>query len=127
VRTPSRHGGCCDRSADLAAVGLTATVEGQTLRLARLAEQTGCHGVVASPRDAAPLRADLGPDMLIVTPGVTVDTDQTTPARTEHARPAHAVSAVRNGATHVIIGRPVTQAPDPAATLARLHNQLANR
>lgn len=112
--------------ADLAAVGLTATVAEQTSRLARLAERAGCHGVVASPRDAAPLRADLGRDMLIVTPGVGVDAGRTAPG-TEHARPAHAAAAIRDGATHVIVGRAVTRAPDPAAVLARLHDQLAGR
>jgi orotidine-5'-phosphate decarboxylase len=111
--------------ADLAAVGLTATVEEQTVRLARLAEQTGCHGVVASPRDAAPLRADLSPDTLIITPGVSVDTGPTTAAARGHARPADAVAAVRDGATHVIVGRAVTRAPDPAAVLAHLHHRIA--
>jgi orotidine-5'-phosphate decarboxylase len=112
--------------ADLVAVGLTATVEEQTARLARLAEQAGCHGVVASPRDAAPLRADLRPDMLIVTPGVSVDTDQRTSGM-GHARAAHAAAAVRDGATHIIVGRAVTRAPDPTAVLAHLHDQLAHR
>ena len=112
--------------ADLAAIGLSATVEEQTSRLARLAEQTGCHGVVASPRDAAALRAALGPNMLIVTPGVTVQAESAIAARTGHARSAHAAAAVGDGATHIIVGRPVTRAPDPAAVLAHLHHELAN-
>ncbi|WP_025616885.1 orotidine-5'-phosphate decarboxylase [Salinispora cortesiana] len=99
---------------DLAAVGLNTTVDEQVVRLARLARHAGCHGVVASPREAAALRAALGPDMLIVTPGVRLPADLTTGVTTEHARPAHPVAAVRAGATHVIIGRSLTRAADPA-------------
>jgi orotidine-5'-phosphate decarboxylase len=102
--------------ADLAAVGLTATVEEQVTRLARLARRAGCHGVVASPQDAASLRTELGPDLLIVTPAET---------NTEHARPANASAAIRAGATHIVIGRSLTRAPDPAAVLARLRDELA--
>jgi orotidine-5'-phosphate decarboxylase len=68
--------------ADLIRVGLTSTVAEQTRRLARLAEQIGCHGVVASPTDATSLRADLRPDILIITPGVTVRAGPATGART---------------------------------------------
>jgi orotidine-5'-phosphate decarboxylase len=107
--------------ADLAAVGLTDTVEEQVTRLARLARRAGCHGVVASPQDAASLRTELGPDLLIVTPGVTLRAE----TNTEHARPAHASAAIHAGATHVVIGRSLTRAPDPAAVLARLHDELA--
>ncbi|GIF51363.1 orotidine-5'-phosphate decarboxylase [Asanoa ferruginea] len=106
--------------ADLAAVGVTATVEEQVTRLARLAQRAGCHGVVASPQDAAALRAELGPDPLIVTPGVTLAGETTT----EHARPAHPSAAIRAGATHVVIGRSLTRAPDPAAVLAQLQHEL---
>jgi orotidine-5'-phosphate decarboxylase len=107
--------------ADLAAVGLTATVEEQVTRLARLARRAGCHGVVASPQDAASLRTELGPDLLIVTPGVTLRAE----TNTEHARPANASAAIRAGATHIVIGRSLTRAPDPAAVLARLRDELA--
>lgn len=109
---------------DLAAVGLTATVDEQVVRLAQLA---GCHGVVAAPREAAALRAALGPDMLIVTPGVRLPADLTAGATTEHARPAHPVAAVRAGATHVVIGRSLTRAADPAAVLAHLADELGGQ
>lgn len=110
--------------ADLAAVGLTATIEEQVSRLARLAQRAGCHGVVASPQDAALLRADLGADMLIVTPGVTLRPEPNIGTAGEHARPAHAAAAIRAGATHIVIGRSVTRAPDPAAVLTRLEDDL---
>jgi orotidine-5'-phosphate decarboxylase len=109
---------------DLAAIGLIATVEEQVTRLARLAQGAGCDGVVASPQDAALLRAELGPDMLIVTPGVVLHAEPSTRTTTEHARPASPASAIRTGATHIVIGRSLTRAPDPAAVLAQLEDEL---
>ncbi|MFJ6757566.1 orotidine-5'-phosphate decarboxylase [Streptomyces sp. NPDC091273] len=60
---------------DLADIGIGADTEEQVLRLARLAVGAGCDGVIASPREAGPLRRLLGPDRLIVTPGVTLGPD----------------------------------------------------
>ncbi|MFD9333554.1 hypothetical protein ACFWBF_03945 [Streptomyces sp. NPDC060028] len=54
---------------DLADVGIGATPDEQVLRLARLAVGAGCAGVIASPREAGSLRAELGPRPLIVSPG----------------------------------------------------------
>jgi orotidine-5'-phosphate decarboxylase len=109
---------------DLSTIGLSSTIEEQVTRLARLAQHAGCHGVVASPQDAALLRAELGPDMLIVTPGVTLQTEMNIGATTEHARPAHPEAAIRAGATHIVIGRSLTRAPDPAAVLTHLEDEL---
>jgi orotidine-5'-phosphate decarboxylase len=109
---------------DLAAIGLSATIEEQVTRLARLAQRAGCHGVVASPQDAALLRAELGPEILIVTPGVMLQAEMNTGTTTEHARPAHPAAAIRAGATHIVVGRSLTRAPDPAAVLAHLEDEL---
>jgi orotidine-5'-phosphate decarboxylase len=104
--------------ADLAEVGVTATTGEQVARLARLARQAGCHGVVAAPHDAAALRRLLGPEPLIVTPGVTLPVQPD--AATDHARPAHPADAFRAGASHVVIGRALTRAVDPAAVLTAI-------
>jgi orotidine-5'-phosphate decarboxylase len=109
---------------DLADIGLSATLEEQVIRLARLAQRAGCHGVVAAPQDAALLRAELGPDMLIVTPGVMLQAELASGTTTEHARPAHPAAAIRAGATHIVVGRSLTRASDPAAVLAHLHGEL---
>jgi orotidine-5'-phosphate decarboxylase len=109
---------------DLAEIGVPATAEEQVLRLARLAERAGCHGVVASPQDASLLRTELGPGMLIVTPGVQLRAELAGRAATEHARPAHPAAAVRAGATHVVVGRSLTRAADPATVLAHLRDEL---
>ena len=94
----------------LAATGVTRSVEEQVEALAAQAMDAGLSGVVASPREAAQLRALLGPDAFIVTPGVR-------PAGAEmgdQSRVATPKQAFENGASHLVIGRPITQAEDPA-------------
>ena len=109
------------RDADLREVGIDCGIEAQTLRLARLAEAAGCHGVVASPHEVGLLRGVLGPQMLRVTPGIHADSFSSRPETTgrpeaveglRHALPA---DAFRAGATHIVIGRSITQADDPRA------------
>lgn len=106
--------------ADLADIGVTAPADEQVLRLARLAQHAGCHGVIASPREAAPLRAALGPGALIVTPGVSLS--DASPG--EHARHGTPRAAVADGASHVVVGRGVTRAADPVAALRRVRADL---
>ncbi|THA85523.1 orotidine-5'-phosphate decarboxylase [Streptomyces sp. A0592] len=106
---------------DLADIGVGAGPEEQVVRLARLAVGAGCDGVVASPQEAGPLRALLGPEPLIVTPGVT-------PGPLEgglggvggHARPGTAAAAFAAGASHVVVGRSVARAADPVAALRQV-------
>ena len=98
---------------------------GAIKRLATLAWDAGCHGVVGSPQDAAMLRAELGPDPLIVTPGVQLRAELAGGTATEHARPADPAAAISAGATHVVIGRSLTRAADPAAVLAHIRDELA--
>ncbi|MFC3382712.1 orotidine-5'-phosphate decarboxylase [Couchioplanes azureus] len=112
--------------ADLADVGVRATTAEQVPRLARLTRHAGCHGVVASAQDAATLREHLHPGMLIVTPGVRLRAELAGQAATEHARPADPVAAIRAGASHIVIGRSLTRAPDPATVLADLTDELGN-
>ncbi|WP_137128493.1 orotidine-5'-phosphate decarboxylase [Roseomonas sp. HF4] len=103
-------------AATLAATGVAALPSDQVLRLARLAVAAGADGLVCSPQEVALLRAALGPAVALVVPGVrpagSVSDDQ---ART--ATPAEAVAA---GADWIVLGRPITAAPDPAATAAAI-------
>ncbi|MFE7894754.1 orotidine-5'-phosphate decarboxylase [Streptomyces sp. NPDC057412] len=108
---------------DLADIGVSGSAEGQVLRLARLAGEAGCHGVIASPREVAPLRALLGADALIVTPGVTMPGE----SAAEHARPATPRAAITDGASHVVVGRSVTRARDPLSALRRVHADMSLR
>jgi orotidine-5'-phosphate decarboxylase len=100
--------------ADLAEVGVSAPVEQQVLRLAALADRAGCHGVIASPQEVAALRELMGPEALIVTPGVALPGT----SAGEHARAAAPGAAIAAGASHVVVGRGVSRAADPAAALA---------
>ncbi|MFG2993438.1 orotidine-5'-phosphate decarboxylase [Streptomyces sp. NPDC048257] len=102
---------------DLADIGVDADTEQQVLRLGRLAVGAGCDGVIASPREAGVLRELLGPDRLIVTPGVTLGPDD--PAG-GHARPGTPRAAFAAGASHVVVGRSVARATDPVAALRRV-------
>lgn len=96
---------------DLERVGIRGRVQDQVIRLAALALADGCHGVVASAREAGQLRSELGPDFAIVTPGVR-------PAGAEHDDQARVVTpaeAIAAGATYIVVGRPITAAADPAS------------
>lgn len=107
--------------ADLADIGVAYPAGEQVVRLARLARKAGCHGVIASPQDVAALRGALGSEALIVTPGVTLPGDS--PA--EHARPGTPRAAIAAGASHVIVGRTVTRATDPAAAFRHVRTSIA--
>jgi orotidine-5'-phosphate decarboxylase len=89
-------------------VDISSEVERQAL----VAAEAGLQGVVCSPQEVSLLRRRLGPDLAIVVPGIRRRTD---PA-TDQARVATAKDAVTNGATHLVVGRPVLQAAAPAQT-----------
>lgn len=82
--------------------------------LARSAMRSGLAGVVCSPLEVARVRAALGPNALIVVPGIRRPGD----AAGDQQRTASPAEAVRAGATHLVVGRPITGSPDPASALA---------
>jgi orotidine-5'-phosphate decarboxylase len=105
---------------DLENAGVRGTVVDQVSRLAAMAISNGCHGVVASAQEAATLRAELGDDFLIVTPGVR-------PAGRDHGDQARVVTpaeAIAAGASHIVVGRPITEALDPAAEAREILAQI---
>lgn len=98
---------------ELAKVGVTRPIPEQAAALAKLAVDNGLDGIVCSPKEAAEMRALLGPDALIVTPGVR-------PAGADlgdQSRVATPAAAIAAGASHIVVGRPITQAADPVAAL----------
>lgn len=104
----------------LRSVGVTDTPADQAAGLAALAKTAGVAGVVCSPQEAGDLRALLGPTALVVTPGVR-------PAGSEagdQSRIATPASAFAAGASHIVIGRPVTDAPDPVAAFEAIAADL---
>jgi orotidine-5'-phosphate decarboxylase len=88
----------------------------EVVRLARLAVQAGLQGVVCSALEAGAVRRAIGPDRWIVVPGIRRPGDPVGD-QVRTATPAEAVTA---GATHLVVGRPILQAPDPGAALAAL-------
>jgi len=106
---------------DLPGIGVRGTVVDQTLRLATLAIGNGCDGIVTSAQEVRELRSELGDDFAIVTPGVRpAGSDKGDQARV--VTPAEAIAA---GATHIVIGRPITAAPDPAAAAREIIQQIS--
>lgn len=83
----------------------------EATRLARLAKTAGLRGVVASGRELAVLRESLGPAPWIVVPGIRAPSE---PAA-DQVRTVTPAEAVRGGATHLVVGRPITRAADPRA------------
>jgi len=106
--------------ADLAGIGLDVTPLVQVERLAALAQQSGMHGVVCSARETPSLKALCGPEFLKVTPGIRPSFAQAGDQR-RTMTPGEAMAA---GSTHLVIGRPVTQAEDPLAALALIEQEL---
>ena len=95
--------------ADLDAMGVSREVEQQVISLAEMAQDAGLSGVVASPKEAKMLREKLGEDALIVTPGVRPQGADVG----DQSRVATPKEAFDAGASHIVVGRPITAAPDP--------------
>lgn len=85
----------------------------EAARLARSAISAGLAGVVCSPLEIDRIRSGLGPDPLIIVPGIRRPGDEAG----DQVRTATPAEAVRHGATHLVVGRPIILAPDPRAAL----------
>lgn len=106
--------------ADLRAVGLADDAGGGVARLARLAADAGLDGVVCSGHEAAALRRTHGTSFKLVTPGI-----RATPvAGDDQARTLTAAEAIAAGADYLVIGRPITRAADPVATLQQIAREI---
>jgi orotidine-5'-phosphate decarboxylase len=106
--------------ADLAELSVAVDVKTQVLRLAKLAVKAGCGGVVASAQEARQLRDELGTGFAIVTPGVR----PTGASVGDQARVVTPAEAIRAGATHIVVGRPITEASDPRKAAREIVEQL---
>ena len=107
-------------SAQLQAVGIDASPADQVLRLAKLARASGIDGMVCSAEEVSLLRAELGPDVLLVTPGIR-SAGAATGDQKRISTPALAVS---RGASMLVVGRPITQSPDPAAAAQSILEEI---
>jgi orotidine-5'-phosphate decarboxylase len=102
--------------ADLSQIGLAGPVSEAARRLAVLAVESGARGLVCSPQEVAAIRADVGDDVLLITPGVR----PAGAAVNDQARVATPEEALRSGADLLVIGRPITGAADPGAAAATI-------
>ena len=107
--------------AALAEVGVARPVLEQVVHLARLAKQSGLDGVVASPQETAAIRAACGPDFQIVTPGIRPADQQ---GKDDQARTLTPAEAMKVGSTYLVIGRPITGAPDPREAAKQIFASL---
>jgi orotidine-5'-phosphate decarboxylase len=108
-------------AAQLSAIGIRAAPAEQVDRLARIALAAGFRGFVASPQETAQLRALAGPEAILVVPGIR-------PAGADSGdqkRIATPAQALRQGAGYLVVGRPITQAPDPARAAEAILNEMA--
>ena len=104
--------------------GITGITRDQVLRLAALAHEAGLAGVVASPHEIAALRTEHGPDFAIVVPGIRPASGAGS-GRGDQARVAAPADAARAGATALVVGRPITRAPDPLAAAHAIADEIA--
>ena len=103
-------------------VGVERPLLDHVLTLARLAQDAGLHGVVASPQETAAIREACGPDFAIVTPGIRgASAGQ---EKNDQARTMGPAEAVKAGATYIVVGRPIIAAPNPKAAAQAIVTEL---
>jgi orotidine-5'-phosphate decarboxylase len=107
------------------AVGLADAPALQVELLARLGLAAGIRGFVCSPQEVAALRALTGPDATLVVPGIRSAGAQSHNSAADQKRIATPADALRNGASFLVVGRPITQAPDPAAAAEAILEEMA--
>ena len=107
---------------DIGSIGMQGTAEDSVVRLATIALASGCQGVVASAREASALRSKLGDAFAIVTPGVRA-LGGNVGDQVRVVTPAEAIAA---GASHLVVGRPITEAADPAAEANAILKQISS-
>lgn len=106
---------------DLLQIGLGGSAIDNAVRLARLAQNSGLRGVVASPLEIAPIREACGKDFVILTPGIRPKGAEAG----DQQRVMTPGDAVRAGASYIVVGRPITNAADPRSAASRIVEEMA--
>lgn len=101
---------------DLDSIGMVGPAPDAVRRLSVLAVAAGAGALVCSPREVAAVRAEVGPDIALITPGIRPAGSD----RNDQARVATPEEALRAGADLLVIGRPITGAPDPGAAASAI-------
>ena len=105
---------------DLAGIGITGSAEAHVSRLATLTKNSGLDGVVCSAQEAPRLKAEQGSDFQLITPGIR----PLTADKGDQQRIMTPTDALKAGSDYLVIGRPITQAPDPLAALESIHAEV---
>ncbi len=105
---------------DMQEIGVLGRASDQVLRMASLAQSSGCQGIVASPWESSMVRKALGEGFAIVTPGIRPSGAETN----DQQRIATPAQAISNGASHIVVGRPITHAPDPARATQAIISEM---
>jgi len=106
----------------LTAVGVPAPPLDQVVRLARLTQAAGLDGVVASPQETLAIREACGPSFVVVTPGIRGASAKAGPD--DQHRTMTPAAAVAAGSSYLVIGRPITAAPDPRAAAQQIADEI---
>jgi orotidine-5'-phosphate decarboxylase len=115
----------------LRTVGISGPASSRAVKLARLAQRAGLDGVVASPKEVRAIRRACGKDFLVVVPGVRPEAAGGSGRKTkrkadDQARVATPAEAIRSGADYLVIGRPITAAPDPEAAARAILDEIGS-
>ncbi|MBZ5662794.1 MAG: orotidine-5'-phosphate decarboxylase [Acidobacteriia bacterium] len=118
-------------NAALKNVGIAGPPAKRVVSLAKLAKKAGLDGVVASPEEARAIRRACGKDFLIVVPGVRPSVEggsgrASKRLKDDQARYATPAKAIRDGADFLVVGRPITAAPDPVAAAQAILDEIAS-
>ena len=105
---------------DLAGIGIPNSPEAQVSRLATLTRNSGLDGVVCSAQEAPRLKKEQGAEFQLVTPGIR----PLTADKGDQQRIMTPTDALKAGSDYLVIGRPITQAPDPLAALEAIHAEV---
>ncbi len=108
---------------ELKEIGVPANLDDQVLHLAKLSKECGLDGVVCSAREAELLRREIRQSFLLVTPGIRLPSA----LKDDQARVVTPQDALRAGASYLVIGRPITAAPDPCAALNEIHTMIQHQ
>jgi orotidine-5'-phosphate decarboxylase len=107
----------------LGEIGITGTPSEVVERLVKLAKTAGVDGAVCSPREAAAVRTFVSPGFLIVTPGVRPLASSRT-ANEDQKRVATPATAITSGADYIVVGRPITEAPNPVEMARQIISEI---
>lgn len=107
---------------DLAGIGITGSAEAHVSRLATLTKNCGLDGVVCSAQEVPRLKAEQGADFQLITPGIR----PLTADKGDQQRIMTPTDALKAGSDYLVIGRPITQAPDPLAALEAIHAEVVS-